>query len=257
MRRILIGAVLGAVCVAPFAAPPDDSLARMADDVESAYAQQMAPRETANPQYVFNPPDTSTPGASTTGAASAKAAIGQAAAAGSNFSTALTGARNAADLWDASNLLDKATDPNYEPDLSGEGAPELPASLCGASYDCNACYASVFQSLDASRLNLEKLRIAGRATSDLVSKSYALGDGLAGVTGVAALEWQRQRAGIGKTFEHFKGTYDSKYEGMMRGLKDVMDRWNACEGQYGERDWYARFGFLYYQFMRDKYKRNF
>ena len=108
------------------------------------------------------------------------------------------------------------------------------------------------------RFNLEKLRVAGQATSDYVAKSYALGDGLAGVTGVAALQWQVERAGIAKSFEHFeKGTYDRKYEEMMKSLKGVLDRWDACEGQYGERDWYARFGFLYYQFMRDKYKRNF
>jgi hypothetical protein len=176
---------------------------------------------------------------------------------GSGINSAFSGARNAGDWWDASNLLDQVTDPTYAPDLSGQGAPDVPESLCGASADCNLCFSRVVNGLDAMRINLEKLRVAGQATSDLVSKSYAIGDGLSGVTGLAALQWQHERAGIAKNFDKFKGTYDAKYEGMMKGFKDVLDRWNACENQYGERDWYARFGFLYYQFMRDRYKRNF
>jgi hypothetical protein len=48
-----------------------------------------------------------------------------------------------------------------------------------------------------------------------------------------------------------------KYDGLMKGLKSVMDHWNECEAQVGERDWYVRFGYLYEQFTRDKYKRAF
>lgn len=243
MRRIAALFTLALGATAAISGSPDPSLSRMVDDIETAYGRSLPSGGAA----ASTPP----------GASKAEGLIAAAQPHVGDFNTLLTGARNAADLWDASNLLDKATDPNYEPDLSGEGAPDVPASLCGASEDCNACYASVFEGLDGARLNLEKLRVAGMATGDYVRKSIALGDGLSGVTGLAALEWQKQRVGINKAFDHFKGTYDSKYEGMMKNLKDVMDRWNACEAQYGERDWYPRFGFLYYQFLRDKYKRNF
>jgi hypothetical protein len=225
----------------------DPSLAAMADDIESSYWNQ---------QGKLMPPAPADSGAKS-GSTSSGNPLSDSTSIGGAINSAFSNARNISDWWDDSNLLDQATDSHYQPDLSGEGSPDIPASLCGASDECNQCYARVFSGLDNMRMNLEKLRVAGRATSDLVSKSYALGDGLSGVTGVAALQWQYERAGIAKNFEHFKGTYDSKYEGMMKGLKDVMDRWDACEGQYGERDWYARFGFLYYQFMRDKYKRNF
>jgi hypothetical protein len=73
-----------------------------------------------------------------------------------------------------------------------------------------------------------------------------------------ALEWQRQRTGINQEFEIFKIKYfDPKYRGMMSGLKDALMKWDRCEAQFGEPDWYARFGFLYMTFMEDKYKRNF
>jgi hypothetical protein len=230
----------------------DSSLARMASDIENAYSSETLGRA-SNASGMAGRLDGSgsNPGKSLGPTLDAAKNVQR------DLNTVMTGARNAADLWDASNLLDKVTDRNYEPDLSGEGAPEVPASLCGPSEACNECYTTVFENLDAVRMSLEKMRIAGTATDDYVKKSYALGDGLSGVTGLAALQWQKERAGIGKAFEHFKGTYDTKYEGLMKSLKDTMDKWNACEAQYGERDWYARFGFLYYQFMRDRYKRSF
>ena len=44
---------------------------------------------------------------------------------------------------------------------------------------------------------------------------------------------------------------------MMTGLRNALMQWDRCEASFGERDWYARFGFLYMTFMEDKYKRNF
>ena len=28
-----------------------------------------------------------------------------------------------------------------------------------------------------------------------------------------------------------------------------------CEEEFGERDWYDRFGFMFYEFMKEKYRR--
>ena len=230
--------------------PPvrDPALAGMADDIENTYRGEQSSTSGAGEGPG---PEAKAPATPTRNPALDSMLVGGA------IDTAFSGARNASDWFDAKNLLDQEADRHYEPDLTGEGAPDIPATLCGASTDCNQCYYRVFNGLNTMRYNLEKLRVAGQATSDFVKISYATGDGLAGVTGVAALKWQSERVGIAEKFDHFKDTYDRKYDGMMKGLKDVMDRWDACEGQYGERDWYARFGFLYYQFMRDKYKRNF
>ena len=177
--------------------------------------------------------------------------------AGSAINSFFGSTRNARDFIDSYQLLDSATDRNYDVDLSGSGAPDVPYSLCASNPECEACYSSARGSLNGMRLNLERLRVAGKATSDFVAKSLALGDGLSGATGLAALEWQRQCTGINREFDHFKGTYDTKYQGMMTGLRNALVQWDRCEASFGERDWYARFGFLYMTFMEDKYKRNF
>lgn len=231
--------------------PPvrDPSLAPMVDDIESAYQNEQASRA-ATPGESEGKPSVQSPTAG-------RNPLSDSMMVGAGINTAFDSARNFVDWWDSANLLDQEADRHYEPDLNGEGAPDIPASLCGASADCNQCYFRVFNGVNNMRYNLEKLRIAGLATSDYVTKAYAFGDGLSGATGLAALQWQKERVDIGEKFDHFKDTYDRKYEVMMKNLKEVMDRWDACEAQYGERDWYARFGFLYYQFMRDKYKRSF
>jgi hypothetical protein len=237
------------VTVAPTAG--DTTLGQMAGDIDGSYNMGAPARYGEEGEWRHSDSGPKPGPATTLNPVSDSNTIGSA------INSAFSGARNAGDWWDASNLLDQVTDPTYMPDLSGQGAPDVPESLCGASADCNLCFSRVVYGLDTMRINLEKLRVAGQATSDLVSKSYSLGDGLSGVTGLGALKWQQERAGIAKNFDKFKVTYDAKYEGMMKGFKAVLDRWDACEAQYGERDWYSRFGFLYYQFMRDRYKRNF
>jgi hypothetical protein len=183
--------------------------------------------------------------------------IGKAKSLGGQINSAAGDLRNAHDWLDSSQLLDRTLDGKYEPDFSPAGAPDTPTSQCGASADCNACFAQALDKLDNQRLNLERLRLLAKATSDYVAKSIALGDGLSGATGLAALQWQHERTGINKEFEKFKNSYDTKYKGMMAGLKNVLMGLDACEASFGERNWYNRFGFIYYQFMEDKYKRNF
>ncbi len=185
-------------------------------------------------------------------------------------SSAIGGAINTAfgDMFgnasSASSLLDNLIDGALEPNLDGYtgGRPDIPYSQCdgrkeGGVADCQRCFASAGRNLTAARYDLERLRVSGLATRNYVSSHIALGDGLSGMTGMAALEWQKQRRIIEKQFDKFKITYDGKYDEFMKGLKRAMARFDACESEFGERDWYNRFGFLYVQFMGDKYKRNF
>jgi hypothetical protein len=219
----------------------DSTLGRMAGDIEGAYNTRGQIRnEEWDPQ----------------GKATTRSMLSDSPAIGGAINSLASGARNAADLWDASNLLDQLRDHTYEPVLTDAG-PDVPGSLCGASANCNLCFSQATSKVDFMRFNLEKLRVAGQATRDTVSYSYSIGDSLSGAFGFGAVGWQIERKRIGQEFDKFKQIYDAKYEGMMKGFKDALDRWNACEEQYGERDWYSRFGFLYYDFMRDRYKRNF
>ena len=195
----------------------------------------------------------------------AKGALGNAALGG-----AINAAFVFADLLgkasEASSLLDQLIDGTLEPNIDGytQGSPDIPTSLCeGAGTkvsletECIACFNRAQNNLTQARYNLEKLRVSAAATKGYVSSKIAVGDGLSGLTGLAALEWQRQRSGINKQFDKYKITYDGKYEEMMKGLQTAITRYDSCESQFGERDWYNRFGFLYVQFMADKYKRNF
>lgn len=175
---------------------------------------------------------------------------------GSGVNSAFDAFRNIDAFYDSHRHLDPS-DAQYEPDMSGAGAPDVPYTLCRGNAECTVCYEDVNARLYNMRYNLERLRIAGQSTDDYVKNAIAVGDGLSGMTGYAALEWQRQRVGINRQFEQFKHTYDGKYEGMMGSLRDVLNRWDACESRFGMPDWYNRFGFLYMTFMQDKYKRNF
>src|SRR3546814_6554130 len=49
--------------------------------------------------------------------------------------------------------------------------------------------------------------------------------------------------------------YDHKYTQLMEALHGQMVDMGTCEAKYGVEDWYDRFGFIYYEFMADKYKR--
>lgn len=175
---------------------------------------------------------------------------------GSGINTAFEALRNIEDLYRQHRHLD-ASDAQYEPDMSGQGAPAVPYTLCRGNAECTSCYEDANARLYTMRYNLERLRIAGQSTNDYVKSAIAVGDGLSGMTGYAALEWQTQRVRINRQFDGFKRTYDNKYEGMMTSLRDVLSRWDRCERQFGMPDWYNRFGFLYMTFMQDKYKRNF
>ncbi len=274
---VLLGAAAGSFAQTPVPIRFGDSEAAVFDDIKEieTFHTNAIHGRSGGPQ---SPParksDTS---GSIANAIGKNSTIGKAASelssiksAGST-SAAIGGAINSAfgfadllgDASAASSLLDQLTDGTLEPDVDGytRGSPDTPTSLCSGretgSAECEKCFESAAENLTAARYDLEKLRVAGLSTKNYVTTKLAVGDGLSGVTGLAALEWQRQRSGINKQFDKFKITYDGKYEEFMKGLQRAMARFDSCESQYGVRDWYNRFGFLYVQFMADKYKRNF
>ena len=89
------------------------------------------------------------------------------------------------------------------------------ATLCVRVEDVNATTASSTGSTPCATTS--RLRVAGQATERFREEAIATGDGLAGVTGVArSLKWPTRAVGIAEKFDHFKDTYDRKYDGMMR-----------------------------------------
>ncbi|MFT3699616.1 MAG: hypothetical protein QM831_41090 [Kofleriaceae bacterium] len=152
-------------------------------------------------------------------------------------------------------------------DTSSAGAPETPATC--ASFDpgvgardpgqggpCGECFTHAIRSVNQMRLNLERLRCYYVAFDRYEKAAISLGDTASGVHAVAGLSWQQARAEILAAFVHLQGTYDKKLADMMPELRKSLDALGKCEADYmHEPDWYQRFGFIYYTFMADRYKR--
>jgi hypothetical protein len=164
--------------------------------------------------------------------------------------------RSAAELAQEYGLLhpsDEAAQPNYRP----EGMPDVP-SACAGNTACTECYTEAQGNMNQARRALERLRSIGVATKKRTDKAISLGDAGSGAIpgSVAALAWIKEKKGIEAELETFKGAYDNKYRELLRNLHDHLLAVGRCEEQLGVRDWYNRYGFMYYQFMEERYKRN-
>jgi len=142
-------------------------------------------------------------------------------------------------------------------DLSNTGAPEVPASCADEGAACGECYQDGVRQLNGMRLNLERLRCYYSAYKRFVEASIAFGDNASGIHAVTGLAWQNERAGIVAEFDKLKHTYDEKYAQMLPNLRAALQKIGQCEGQYFHNpDWYQRFGYIYFTFMSDRYKRS-
>jgi hypothetical protein len=155
-------------------------------------------------------------------------------------------------LDDVLNPDDSGLEPNYEP---GD-TPEI-SVFCGREgrAECE-CYADAWEQLSFIRFYLEKLRAIYGATKNYTDSAIAFGDSMAGLHGGFGVGWPEQRRGIQEAFENMGRTYDEKYREYMIGLRNALDAVAVCEAEYNdEEDWYSRFGFIYYSYMQDRYRR--
>ena len=145
-------------------------------------------------------------------------------------------------------------DSQYDPDYSPPGAPDVPSS-CAGSDGCGECYQKAQNDINFMRFNLEKLRTTCRQAENAADLAMKFGDDVSSVHGALGLAWQSEKLGIIKKVEHLKQTCNQKYEGMMTGTEKAIREMDRCEAQFfNNRDWYDRYGFLYYQFLRARYE---
>lgn len=135
------------------------------------------------------------------------------------------------------------------------GTPRIP-SFCEDNEDCTECYKEARDDFNLVRSVSEQLRIIYKCTTDFADDAIAFGDNVSGVHAVSGLAWQAERVEIKKSVKKLQGSYDKKYTELMNSLEISMQKMNSCEAQWGVPDWYDRFGFIYVEFMKDKYKRN-
>jgi hypothetical protein len=162
----------------------------------------------------------------------------------------LTGLRNARELYDALPGLSPGA---CAPDFSTNAQAMIPSSCPDAN--CSACYTSASNELNFVRMQLGRLWCIYTNTKNFNNAAIAFGDNASGIHAVTGLAWQYERAGIVETYNHFKGTYDKKYIDLIGSLQRALMQISSCENEYGEPDWYQRFGFIYYEFMKERYKR--
>jgi hypothetical protein len=146
-------------------------------------------------------------------------------------------------------------DAGLKVDVSPKGMPRVP-SKCAESAGCGSCFAKGQADLKQLRFSLEKLRAIGSWTDKFTKKSIAFGDSVSGVHGVAGLGWQPERARIQESYDQFGKAYDAKYEELIGDLEASLRQIGQCEAKhFNTPDWYDRYGFIYYTFMADRYRR--
>ena len=168
-----------------------------------------------------------------------------------HLNTAVGIASSARDLYNSSLALDNS---ECVPDLNVDAAHTMPTS-CQENGACQTCYTSAYHELSFIRRQLARLHCIYENTRNFNQAAIAFGDNTSGIHAVTGLSWQSARAGIVDEYNHFKETYDNKYLGMVGTLQTALQNISRCEDQFGQHDWYQRFGFIYFEMMKDKYKR--
>lgn len=156
------------------------------------------------------------------------------------------------------------SDDESSPRVDPAGGPRLPSSCLPQNIgrmDANesncACLDSAYRDLNRRRLNLERLRIIYAHAMKKINAGIAFGDSVSGIHGVSGLAWQSQKMIIlKKSIPNLNKAYDDKYAEMIHALEENLRDIEECEANLGNENWYSNAGFIYYQFMADKYKRN-
>lgn len=142
--------------------------------------------------------------------------------------------------------------PSFCPD-DGEGFSSVVTSRAA---DCADCFVTAREEFERIRYNLEQLRIIYSCTQSFAKKAIALGDNMSGVHAVSGMVWQVERVNIEESVTKMKSAYDQKYNELMPKLQDAMFKLAECEEQFGTPDWYDRYGYMFYEFVKEKYKRS-
>jgi hypothetical protein len=166
------------------------------------------------------------------------------------LSTAMNIYASAIDFYSALTVLDNG---ECTPDFSQSAEAMIPSNCLGNN-DCMACYNDAMKKLDGNRQSLARMMCIYTNTKNYKDMAIALGNSIAGIPG-AGFGWGPAKRTIEGSYENFKRTYDRKYQEFMTAVHEALTKISNCEQRYGMRDWYRRFGFMYFEFLQQKYKR--
>lgn len=178
---------------------------------------------------------------------------GQMSSIGSGMSSGLALIGQLTDTFTALTDLDRTLQDQIRDDRSG---PEVPTS-CGqgsASPTCAECYARAYGEVNFTRNTLERLRTIVARTLAFIRNAEGFGDSVSGIHGVSGLSWQYAKADVEKAKGDFVRTSRAKYEGLVQNMRRALDMVATCEREnFNNPDWYNRYGFMYFNFVKDAY----
>jgi hypothetical protein len=147
-------------------------------------------------------------------------------------------------------------DSQYEPDYDPGGMPEIPA-VCKDAKPCQQCFEAPYKDLNNLRFRFEKLRKINRVTKNMLRDAIEFGNAASEAAGgLVPLAWAQEKEKVRESETNFNASYDAKYAELLATLKADLQAIAACEEKvFGERGWYDRYGFMYYQFMAATYRR--
>ena len=137
------------------------------------------------------------------------------------------------------------------------GMPLLP-SRCAKDPECGPCFRKANKDLMDARSLLETQYVIYKQTELAAGRIIELGDAAAGMSSIAKFVWDQEKHGgsVSKAQEELYAKYDSNLEKLLRNLHDALIAQSACErNAFNDQDWYNRYGWIYYTFMRDRYTR--
>ena len=120
---------------------------------------------------------------------------------------------------------------------------------------CASCFLDARTRFNEVRFTLSRLETIYKCTKKMTKAAKAFGDSFSTAT-KSGLGWDGARRDIEASEARLEKAYDEKYADLMRKLNASLIDMSVCEAQYGLEDWYDRFGFVYYEFMSDRYKRS-
>ena len=146
---------------------------------------------------------------------------------------------------------DKKCEPDYDP----PGSPKIP-SACADAGQCGECYEKAVKNINFYRYSLDKGRCIANNALQYANKAMAFGDTGSQTMGVGGLAWtHKAKPEIEKSVLKLRKTYQGKYKEWIAGMQTSLQALGKCEEEFfKERDWYNRFGYVYYSFMADRYK---
>ena len=145
------------------------------------------------------------------------------------------------------------------PNLNPPGKPPLP-SRCAGSRECKACFSQASGKLEKARQLLETQYVIYKQTELQVGRIMELADAAAGLSPYAKLAWETIKTNPSSSQNvaqaKFYATYDGNLIQLLKMMNDALIAVGDCEReQYGDQDWFNRYGMPYYLFMRERYTR--